>query len=64
MRAWYSIYQFTCCFAVQTSDYDVIIDFRVIGDVIQKVQRHHDLIKAHAVRKTTFIRQRATVLLI
>ena len=30
----------------------------------QKVQRHHDLIKAHAMRKTTFIRQRATLQLI
>ena len=31
--------------------------FSVIGDVIQKVQRHHDLIfKAHAVRQTTLIR--------
>ena len=26
---WYSIYQFTSRFTVQTSDYDVIIDFRV-----------------------------------
>ena len=30
---------------LQTSDYDVIFDFCVISDVIQKVQRHHDLIK-------------------
>ena len=46
---------FISLFTVQTSDYDVIIDFcvdsaSVIGFVIQKVQRHHDLIKAHAVR--------------
>ena len=27
-----------------------------MDDVIQKVQRHEDLIKAHAVRKATFIR--------
>ena len=27
-----------------------IFVFSVISDVIQKVQRHHDLIKAHAVR--------------
>ena len=36
------------------SDYDVnfrfLCWFSVISDVIQKVQRHHDLIKAHAVR--------------
>ena len=38
--------------------------FSVIGDVIQKVQRHHDLIKTHAVKKTRFIRQRATMQLI
>ena len=39
---------------VQTRDYDVIIiflcQFNVIDGVIQKVQRHGDLIKAHAVR--------------
>ena len=39
---------------VLTSEYDVIVDFlcRFIfvsnGDVIQKVLRHHYLIKAHA----------------
>ena len=42
-------------FILQTSDNDVIFDlflcrFSVISDVIQKVQRHHDLIKAQAVR--------------
>ena len=54
--------------SIQTSEYDQIMDFlcgfSVIGDVIQKVQCHHDLIKAHAVRLTTFIRQRATLKLI
>ena len=49
-RTWYSIYQFTHCFTLQTSDYDVIFDFlcwfSVISDVIHKVQRHHGLIKA------------------
>ena len=38
---------------LQTSDYDVILilrRFSVIGDVIHKVQRHHGLIKTHAVR--------------
>ena len=44
----------------QTGDYDVIIDFCVSSksfyNVTQKVQRHDDLIKAHAVRKATFIR--------
>ena len=51
-RTWYSIYQLTHCFSLQTSDYDVIVYFCVIvtGDVIEKVQRHHDLIKAHAMR--------------
>ena len=38
--------------------------FRVITDVIQKMQRHHDLIKAHAVRLTMFIRQPATMQLV
>ena len=33
---------------------------RVIGDVIQKVQLHHDPIKAHSVRYTMFIWQRAS----
>ena len=28
---------------------DFFFRFNVIGDVIQKVQRHHDLIKAHAI---------------
>ena len=32
----------------------------VIDDVIQKVQRHADLIKAHAVRQAVFSGQRAT----
>ena len=27
---------------------DLLCGFSVIGDVIQKVQRHDDLIKAHA----------------
>ena len=53
-RAWYYMtYPFTRCFTLQTSDYDVIFDFyyiSVINDVIQKLQRHHDLIKSHAVR--------------
>ena len=31
-------------------DFDVNIDFRVINDVIQKVQGHNDLIAAHAMR--------------
>ena len=41
----------------QTSDYDVIMDFCVDSaslatsfNIIQKVQRHHDLIKTHALR--------------
>ena len=38
--------------------------FIVISGVIQKVQRHHDLIKAHAVRITIFIRQRAAIQLV
>ena len=37
-----------------SSDNDAFVDFlcrfNVIGDVIQKVQRYHGLIKAHAVR--------------
>ena len=41
-------------FILQTNENDVMIDFlcrfSVIDDVIQNVQRHHDLIKAHAVR--------------
>ena len=54
-QTWYSIYQFTHCFTLQTRDYDVIFDFcvdlnSVISDVVQKVQRHHDMIKAHAMR--------------
>ena len=28
-QTWYSIYQFTHCFTLQTSDYDVIFDFCV-----------------------------------
>ena len=28
-RAWYFIYQFTHCFTLQTSDYEVIFYFRV-----------------------------------
>ena len=38
---------------LQTCNYDLIFDFcveSVIGDIIQKVQRHHGLIKAHAAR--------------
>ena len=39
---------------LQTSDNDVffllLCRFSVISKVIQKVQRHHDLIKVHAVR--------------
>ena len=38
--------------------------FSVVSEVIQKVQHHHDLIKAHAMRQTTFIRQCATMQLI
>ena len=30
--------------------FSIFVLFSVISDVIQKVQRHHDLIKAHAVR--------------
>ena len=45
-QTWYSIYQFTHCFTLQTSDYDVLFDFCVN----QKVQCPRDLIKAHAVR--------------
>ena len=41
--------QFTSLFTLQTSDYDVIIEFCVDG-VIQNVQRPDDLIKARAVR--------------
>ena len=40
-------------------DYDVIIDFLSIQchwRPIQKVQRHDDLIKAHAMRQATLIR--------
>ena len=29
MQTWYSIYQFTHCFTLQTSGYDVIFDFCV-----------------------------------
>ena len=44
-------FQFTSWFALQTNNYAVIIDFcvcrvYVIDDVIQKLQRHDDLIKA------------------
>ena len=34
----------------KTRDFDVNINFHVIDDVIQKVQRHDDLINAHAMR--------------
>ena len=37
------------CFTLQTSDNDIIFDF-CVDSVIQKVQRHLDMIKAHAVR--------------
>ena len=41
-------------FTLQTSDYDVIIDFYVssasLATFIQKVQHLHGLIKTHAVR--------------
>ena len=45
-------------FTLQTSDYEVffflfLCRFSVIGDVIQKVQRHHDLIKAVNVYQAT-----------
>ena len=47
-------YQLNLCFTLQTRDYNIIFDFlylfSVISDVIQKVQRHHDLIKPHALR--------------
>ena len=58
---WYSIYQFTHCFTLQTGDNYVIFYylcwFSVISDFIQKVQRHQYPINAHAVGLTTFIRQ-------
>ena len=49
MRTWYSIYQFTHCLTLQTSDYDVIFVCMLIQRhkrLIQKVQHHRDLIKA------------------
>ena len=46
-------YQFIGWFALQNGDYDVLVDFRVDltswTNAIQKVQRHDDLIKTHAV---------------
>ena len=39
-----------------SSNLHVSCRFNGIGDVIQKVQRHDDLINAHAVRQATFIR--------
>ena len=44
-----SIYQFTHCFTLQTSNYDVIFDFTV-EQRRSKSANYHDLIKAHAVR--------------
>ena len=42
------------CFTLQTSDYGVIFDFCVdsalLATSLKNIQRHHDLIKAHAVR--------------
>ena len=52
-RTWYSIYQLTSWFTVQTNDCDYnrfLGRFNVIDDVIQKVHCHDDLIKAHAMR--------------
>ena len=52
---------------LQTSDYDVIFDFCIDLASFRtsfKVQRHHDLIKAYAMRWTTFIRQHATMQLV
>ena len=61
MQTWYSIHQFTSWFSLQTSPYDVIFvsiqcRFSVTGDVMQKVQRHHDLIKTCGVKYPIFIR--------
>ena len=48
-QTWYSIYSvYPLLNALQTRDCDVIfcVDLNsVISDVIQKVQRHHDLVK-------------------
>ena len=48
-RSVYKLFQ-----SINCSNYDVIIVFpclfTVVEDIIQKVQRHHDLIKTHAVR--------------
>ena len=46
---YFFIYQFTSWSTLQTSDYD-LIRFSVNYDVIKKVQRHDDLIEAHAIR--------------
>ena len=51
---WYSIYQFTFWFTLQTLDHGVyvVIDLRGdVIDVIQKVQRHVDLMQITAVRE-------------
>ena len=46
--------QFTDWFTIQTSDYDVFIDFCVesasLATLFKKVQCHHDLIEAHGMR--------------
>ena len=46
---WYSIYQITHCFTLQTRDYDVIFDF-CIDSAYLATSFKHDLVKAHAVR--------------
>ena len=52
MVFYWSVYHW---FTLKTSDNDVIIDLcvdlnSVIDKFLQKLQRHHDLIKAHAMR--------------
>ena len=44
----FTFYQFTHWFTLQSSD---VIRFNVIDGVIQKVQRHHDLIKVSSVNQ-------------
>ena len=48
-QIWNSLYLFTHWFTLQANDYDVnielLLQFSVISDVIQEVERHHDLIK-------------------
>ena len=60
-----SAIQIDSLFKLANITYDrFLCRFSVIDDVIQKVQSHHGLIKAHTVRLTTFIKQRATLQLI